>query len=274
MMRPVSEAAATDLLDLARDTARAAGALLLERFGDPARGVTAKTSRTDLVSDADRDAEALIVSALARSRPDDAVLAEEGVQPAGGRAGAAGRSGVRWLVDPLDGTINYLWGIPHWCVSLAVADADGTLAGVVHDPSRDETFTARRGAGASLGGRALRLEGGPPLAEAMIATGFNYRPEERARQAARLRGVLPRVRDVRRFGAAALDLAWLAAGRVDGYFETGLAAWDWAAGGLIVTEAGGVVRELPPGGGSPAGLVAARAHLAGPLMALLGAASA
>jgi myo-inositol-1(or 4)-monophosphatase len=257
---------AAELLELASRAARAAGALLAGRALEPATGVSAKSSRTDLVSDADRDAEALIVAAIRAERPGDAITAEEG-------AAADGGSGLRWLVDPLDGTINYLWGIPHWCVSVAAADAEGTVVGVVHDPSRGETFTARRGAGAALDERPLRLEGAPPLAEVLLATGFNYATEERARQAARLTHVLPRVRDVRRFGAAALDLAWLAAGRVDGYLETGLSPWDWAAGALLVTEAGGAVQDLPARGGSPAGLLASRAPLAGPLRELVDASS-
>lgn len=253
------------LLDLARRAARDAGALLLERAGAPATGLAAKSSRTDLVSDADRAAEALIVATIRRERPGDAILAEEGAGDTGGHGP------LRWVVDPLDGTINYLWGIPHWCVSVAAADADGTLVGVVHDPCRAETFSARRGGGAALGDRPLRLDGAPPLEEAMLATGFNYRTDERARQARRLAHVLPRVRDVRRFGAAALDLAWLAAGRVDGYVETGLAPWDWAAGALLVAEAGGAVQDLPAVGGSPGGLLASRAPLAGPLRALIDA---
>ena len=132
-------------------------------------------------------------------------MAEEG-------GGGSGRSGVTWLVDPLDGTINYLWGVPQWSVSIAAEDAEGGLVGVVLDPCRDETFTAVRGSGARLGATTLRVREGAPLAEALIGTGFSYRAEERARQAARLTRVLPAVRDVRRFGSAALDLAWVAGG--------------------------------------------------------------
>ena len=258
-----------DLLGLAVRAAHAAGALLVERFGGPATGLTAKSSRTDLVSDTDRDAEALILGMISSARPGDAILAEEG-----GTAAGAGDGPVRWLVDPLDGTINYLWGIPQWSVSVAALDAEGPLAGVVHDPCRGETFSARRGAGARLDDRPLRLGPGADLDQALVGTGFNYRAQERARQAARLRTVLPAVRDVRRFGSAAIDLAWVAAGRLDGYFETGLNPWDWAAGRLLVTEAGGVVQELPPAGGSPGGVVAAPTGLIGPLRALVDAAGA
>ena len=246
-----------DLLALAESVAREAGALLLERFGGPATGISSKSSRTDLVSDADRAAEALIVERIRRARPGDAILAEEG-------GGGEGASGLRWLVDPLDGTINYLWGIPQWSVSVAAADADGPVVGVVHDPPRGETFTARRGGGARLGDRRLRLEAGPALDRALVATGFSYRAERRAVQARLLTRVLPAVRDVRRFGSAAIDLAWLAAGRVDGYYETGLNPWDWAAGGLLVREAGGVV--VQPAEDT---LVAAAPGLIEPLLALV-----
>lgn len=255
----VSAADAAGLRALAADVARSAGALLLERYGGPARGVSAKSSRTDLVSDADRDAETLIAEAIGAARPGDGLLGEEG-------AGTRGRSGLRWVVDPLDGTTNFLWGIPHWAVSIAVEDAGGTLAGAVFDPCRGEMFSAARGGGADRDGVALRLDGAPPPAEALIATGFNYDRAERVRQAALMPAVIPAVRDIRRMGAAALDLAWVAAGRLDGYFETGLQPWDRAAGELIVREAGGVVRDLegPAGDAGPCTL-AAPPGLAGPL---------
>ena len=226
-----------ELLEIAVAAARPAGALLLDRFRGPATGLSAKTSRTDLVSDADRAAEELIARTILDARPGDALVAEEG-------AAADGGSGVRWLVDPLDGTINFLWGVPHWCVSVAAYDADGGLAGVVHDPNRGETFTAVRGGGARLDGASIAVRPHTPVSEALVATGFEYTAEARARQARLLGTVLPAVRDVRRFGAAALDLCWVAAGRFDGYFETGLKAWDRAAGEMIVREAGGAVEDM------------------------------
>ncbi|MGE0027643.1 MAG: inositol monophosphatase family protein [Thermoleophilia bacterium] len=226
-----------ELLQVALAAALPAGSLLLERFREPATGLSAKTSRTDLVSDADRAAEQLIAGAILDARPGDALVAEEG-------AAADGDSGVRWFVDPLDGTINFLWGVPHWCVSVAAYDGDGALAGVVHDPNRGETFTAVRGGGARLDGAPIAVRPPTPLSEALVATGFEYTAEARARQARLLTTVLPAVRDVRRFGAAALDLCWVAAGRFDGYFETGLKAWDRAAGEMIVREAGGAVEDM------------------------------
>ena len=207
------------------------------RFGGPAAGVGSKTTATDLVSDADRDSEKLIRDLLARERPDDGLLAEEGTSE-------TGESGRRWVFDPLDGTVSYLYGYPHWCVSVALEDMQGTVVGVVYDPMRDELFAAERDAGATLGGRPIRVREAPPLAEALVATGFGYDATWRAEQAEVVRRLLPAVRDIRRAGSAALDLAWLAAGRLDAYYERGLSAWDWAAGSLLVREAGGVVEEL------------------------------
>jgi myo-inositol-1(or 4)-monophosphatase len=212
-----------------------------------------------MVSDADRAAEETIAGLLRRERPDDALIGEEG-------ASASGGSGRRWVVDPLDGTTNFLYGIPQWAVSVAVEDEDGGLAGVVFAPAAGDLFRAERGGGAELvrgvvglveAGRAavpLHVRDGMPLERSLIATGFGYDADWRERQARTLVGVLPHVRDIRRAGAAALDLAWLAAGRLDGYWERGLSDWDWAAGRLLVEEAGGVVAELP---GEPHGLVAA-----------------
>jgi myo-inositol-1(or 4)-monophosphatase len=237
----------TNDLALAERAARAAGAALVERFGGPARGVGSKSSETDLVSDADREAERIVQELLAAERPDDGLLGEEGARS----EAASGRS---WIVDPLDGTINYLYGFPAWCVSVALDDGRGVAVGVVFDPLRNEAFRAVRGGGAELDGEPLRVGEVDRLDRALVATGFSYRPERRAAQAETVRGLLPRVRDIRRAGAAALDLAWLAAGRVDGYYERGLNAWDWAAGRLLVKEAGGAVQDLP---GEPHGLVAA-----------------
>ena len=234
----------TDLATLALEVAREAGALLLERFGSPARGVGSKSSVTDLVSDADRDAEALIVRRLRAARPDDAIVAEEGTS-------RHGTSGLSWYVDPLDGTINYLYGIPHWCVTLACADGEGAIVGVIHDPSRLETFTAQRSRGAFVSQRRLAVSTEPDLGKALVATGFGYDAEVRRRQGTAVARVLPRVRDLRRFGSAALDLAWVAAGRFDGYFESGINPWDVEAGILIVREAGGRATRLKGIGDDP-----------------------
>jgi myo-inositol-1(or 4)-monophosphatase len=227
-------------LELAERAARAAGEVLLSYYGRPPEGVESKSSATDLVSDADREAERTIRELLETERPQDGLVAEEG-----SRAEAA--SGRRWVVDPLDGTINFLYGFPAWAVSVALEDADGALVGVVHSPIHGETFRAVRGEGAFLGDRALRVRPARPLEQSLVATGFSYEPDRRAVQAEAIAKLLPRARDIRRAGAAALDLAWVAAGRVDAFFERGLHHWDWAAGRLLVEEAGGSCAWLDDG---------------------------
>ncbi len=243
---------AGELLELATDAARTAGELLAARFGGPATGIDTKSTRTDLVSDADRDAERVILDRIRGRRPDDRVVAEES-----GASSAPGAGGVTWHIDPLDGTVNYLWGIPTWCVSIHASDDDGDLAAVVLDPSRGELFTAVPGA-SRLNGDRLAMPPSSDLGDALIATGFAYDAAVRDRQAAVLGGVVPRIRDIRRAGSAALDLVWLAAGRVDGYYERGPQIWDWAAGSMIVREAGGEVAHLAPADGMPDGVIAGR----------------
>ena len=239
-------------LELAERAARAAGEVLLSYYGRPAEGVASKSSATDLVSDADREAERTIRELLESERPQDGLVAEEGSH-------AEAASGRRWVVDPLDGTINFLYGFPAWAVSVALEDADGALLGVVHSPIHRETFRAIRGEGACLGDRVLRVRPSGPLGRALVATGFSYEPERRALQAEVIGDLLPRARDIRRAGAAALDLAWVAAGRVDAFFERGLQHWDWAAGRLLVEEAGGSCAWLDDGW--PGLIAASSAHL-------------
>jgi myo-inositol-1(or 4)-monophosphatase len=242
-------------LDLAISLAREAGVLLLERFGEKARDVESKSTSTDLVSAADHDAEAIIRDALRTARPEDGLIGEEGSH----RDAASGR---RWIVDPLDGTTNFLYGFPQWCVSIALERS----LGVIYDPCRDELFAAVRGSGATLNGSPLRMPARTDLSTALIATGFGYDAERRDKQGAVVGRVLPRVRDIRRAGAAALDLAWLAAGRLDGYYERGLQAWDWAAARIVVEEAGGAVADLEP---EPHGLAAAHPELLPQLLDVL-----
>ena len=200
----------TPLLDLAVDVATRSGALLLDGIGRVRSTVETKSTRTDMVSEMDHASEHLIASALRGARPDDGFLGEEGTS-------TTGSTGVRWVFDPLDGTTNYLYGFPSWGVSIA-AEVDGTvMVGVVHDPVHGETFTAVQGAGAWCNGERLRVAGAPELATALVGTGFSYDAVERGRQAALLARLLPAVRDVRRAGAAALDLCWVALGRLDAF---------------------------------------------------------
>ncbi len=270
------------LLEVAVEAARMAGGLLVERVrGGSEDAVRSKSTPTDLVSEADLAAERAIRELLAARRPLDGFLGEEG-----GRD--SGSSGLSWVVDPLDGTVNFLFGIPQWCVSVAVRDDAGTIAGAVYDPGRDELFTATRDgpavlrspaglvtlagpAGDDTAGEAPGTPGGgEDLASAMVATGLAYDATVRAAQAIVLARLAPRVRDIRRFGSAALDLTWTAAGRYDAYFERSVKPWDIAAGALICERAGLLVCELEVGESLPWGILVARPALAGPLLALVG----
>ena len=248
---------------IAAECARAAGELLRERFvagGERATG--SKSSPTDLVSEADMAAERAIRELLAARRPGDAILGEEGGETQAGE-------GLRWIVDPLDGTVNFLFGVPQWCVSVAVSDDDGGLAGAVFDPLRDEIFCAERDGAVTLNGSPIVASQCSQLGESLVVTGFGYESSVRELQAAVVARVLPRVRDIRRMGSAALDLAWLAAGRYDAYYERGVHIWDIAAGSLLCERAGLVVRELEAGDGVPKGIVAAPPELIDELQALV-----
>jgi myo-inositol-1(or 4)-monophosphatase len=226
----------SDLLAIAVDLARQAGALALAMHSGLASPDT-KSSPTDVVTAADRAAEALLVDGIRSRRPGDGILGEEG-------ASDAGSTGVRWVVDPIDGTVNYLYGLPQWGVSIGVEVDGSALAGVIFDPAKDELFCAVRGAGAQLNGVPLRCTSATELSQALVATGFGYDERRRAAQAAVLPALLPAVRDIRRVGAGALDLCAVAAGRVDAYYELGLSPWDMSAGLLIATEAGARVGGL------------------------------
>jgi myo-inositol-1(or 4)-monophosphatase len=261
-----------ELLEVAVDAARMAGALLLERAGKGReREVSSKSTPTDLVSEADLASERAIKALLVERRSDDGFVGEES------GAGREGSSGLSWVVDPLDGTINFLFGIPQWCVSVAVKDGEGTIAGAVYDPNRDELFAATRAGGARMSGPegVVELRGSErdELATAMVATGFAYDAKVRAAQAKVLARVIPQVRDIRRFGSAALDLTWTAAGRYDAYFERSVKQWDIAAGALICERAGLLVLELDVHEDLPYGILAAPPALAKPLLELAGGAA-
>jgi myo-inositol-1(or 4)-monophosphatase len=252
-----------ELRSVAEEAARAAGELLRERFtagGELALGT--KSTPTDVVSEADLAAERAIREIIAARRPGDAILGEEGGETQEG-------AGLRWIVDPLDGTVNFLFGVPQWCVSVAVYDDDGGLAGVVFDPLRGEFFAAERGVPPTLNGVAVRASQRDELDSALVATGFAYDSDVRAVQAQVIAQLLPRVRDVRRMGSAALDLAWTAAGRYDAFYERGVQLWDTAAGTVLCEAAGLQVRPLAPDGALPGGVVVAPAALLDRLAALV-----
>ncbi|MCH7586109.1 MAG: inositol monophosphatase [Acidobacteria bacterium] len=204
---------------------------------------------------ADRDSEEAIIWLISRHRPADGIVGEQG-------ASTEGTTGRRWLIDPLDGTVNFLHGFPHVSVSVAVEDDEGGLAGVVYDVFRQEEFAASRNGGTELDGHPIRVTGRDDLSKALIATGFSYNRHERGPEYGAVLGEMLRVvRGIRRGGSAALDLAWVACGRLDGYWEVRLGPWDVAAGFLLVTEAGGIVTALDGGSPSHHDCVAANPYL-------------
>ena len=243
MHSPVeSRATPTELLDVAVALAQGAGEVVRARIGE-ARGaagsatVSAKSTPTDLVTEVDRATELWLLDRLREWRPDDAVLGEEG-------GAAEGSSGVRWLLDPIDGTVNFVLGLPDYAVSVA-AEVDGrVVAGAVFAPATGALHQASLGGGAWLDGTRLHGPRGVPLDRAVLGTGFGYDPARRSAQAAVVARLIDRIADIRRIGAASLDLCAVAAGRLDGYFEVGLNPWDWGAGLLIAQEAGAVVSGL------------------------------
>jgi myo-inositol-1(or 4)-monophosphatase len=252
-----------ELLAVAREAAETAGALLAPRFGRE-RLLAAKSSPTDAVSEADLASERAVRELLAARRPDDGVLGEEGT------GDVPGTSGLRWVVDPLDGTVNFLYGVPQWCVSVAVQEGERTLAGVIEDPVRGEVFTGTHDGPALVGVEELVASRCDDPSQALVATGFGYESEIRRGQAAVVARVLPVVRDIRRAGSAALDLAWLAAGRYDAFYERGVKLWDVAAGLLICERAGLGVRRLEATDALPAGVLVAPEALLEPLLAIVG----
>ncbi|MEJ7582753.1 MAG: inositol monophosphatase family protein [Acidimicrobiales bacterium] len=250
------------LRDLASAVAVDAGRLLLDVLVGSDLSIETKSSPTDMVTEMDRSVERLLVAGILAARPDDSIMGEEG-------ADQIGTSGVRWLLDPIDGTTNFVYGIPGFNVSVA-AEVDGqVVAGAVLDPLHDDLFTAAAGEGAQRNGRCIRCNPSTGLAHALVATGFSYDRTRREGQARVLTTVLPAVRDIRRIGAAALDLCWVACGRVDAYYEQGLAPWDYAAGSLVAQEAGAIVGDLRGGAPSPTFTLAGGSALFGPLRDLL-----
>lgn len=225
------------LLELARHVAHSAGDIAA-RGQQQVRVFDTKSSPTDVVTEMDRATERHVREQLLKARPADALLGEE-------VGASAGSSGVRWIIDPIDGTVNYLYGRADWAVSIAAEYGGSVLAGVVTAPVLGVTYSAVRGGGAMAGQRPLRRIEVPALELALLATGFGYDAARRAEQAEILRSVLPRVRDIRRAGSSALDLCAVASGEVDGYYEHGLSPWDWSAAALVAAESG--VRVAEPG---------------------------
>jgi myo-inositol-1(or 4)-monophosphatase len=248
-----ADVSASSLRALAAELATAAGTLALDGrrrlgIGQPI-GHDTKSTPTDPVTEFDRAAETLIVDALRVRRPDDSIVGEEG-------GGHRGSSGLEWHIDPIDGTVNFVYDLPAWCTSVGVVDERGPLAGAVFVPVTDELFTAARGEGAAHNGAPIRCSSATQLASALVGTGFSYSPATREQQARRLAALLPEVRDVRRYGSAALDLCLVACGRLDAYFEEHLNSWDLVAGVLIAAEAGAVTSNFDGGAADPVATVA------------------
>jgi len=258
----------TELLDLARAIALEAGELAARRRREGVEVAATKSSIVDVVTAADREVEELIRARIAAARPHDAVLGEEG-------GATGGSSGITWVVDPIDGTVNYLYGIPHYAVSIAVVEGEPDpavwtpLAGVVHNPAIGELFTASRGGGAFLGDRPIRIADAVPLEVALVGTGFAYDAELRGTQGEVVARLLPRVRDIRRHGTASLDLVGVAVGRLNAFYERTLNPWDHGAGELIAREAGAVVKGLGVAWPSREFLITGHPDVVGPLEELL-----
>ncbi|GAB3145345.1 inositol monophosphatase family protein [Micromonospora sonneratiae] len=257
-----------ELLEIALVVAREAADTARVMRVEGVSGVTTKSTRTDVVTAADRAVERQVLAALREARPQDTVLGEE-YGDSGGPDRSAVPGAVRWIVDPIDGTVNYLYGLPQYAVSLA-AEVDGVVvAGVVRNAATGDEWTATRGGGAYRAGRRLRCSTETDLGQALVATGFGYDSARRVHQARVLAQLIPQIRDIRRFGAAALDLCLAAEGAVDAYYEKGLAAWDLAAGGLIAAEAGLRVAGLAGAAAGPDLVIAAPPTLFEPLHDLL-----
>ncbi|MGW0823008.1 inositol monophosphatase family protein [Streptomyces sp. NPDC002845] len=251
-----------ELLQIALDAAHRAGAFLRDGRPDDLSVAATKSSAVDVVTEMDIASEKLITGLLADLRPEDGVLGEEG-------ASVEGSSGVQWVIDPIDGTVNYLYGLPSWAVSIAVRVHGETVVGVVHAPVRGETYRAVLGEGAYVNDRPARVRPAPALEVALVGTGFGYLADRRAKQADVVRALIPHVRDIRRGGSAAIDLCDVAVGRLDAYYERGLNPWDYAAGDLIAREAGALTGGRPGEPLSPELTVAAPPGLFEPLQARL-----
>lgn len=259
-MTAIAAAELCSLRELAEHWARLAGSALLRMQSD-AIEYEPKSSLTDRVSSADLAAQRLILDGIVHHRPDDGILAEEGVA-------APSNSGLTWIVDPLDGTTNYLRGYPGWAVSICLRNGDDSVVGVVFDPSADLIYSATRGGGAHRNGDSIQVSSIASLSDAIIGTGFSYHPDLRRHQARRLVSLLPQVADIRRGGSAALDLCRVAEGSLDGFAEDDLGEWDWAAGELVVIEAGGTACRWSAHP-SASGVAASAPSIFGPLQQLL-----
>ena len=227
-----------DLLELAQRIGAEAGALLMDR--PLAFEIESKSTAIDIATQMDTKAEKFIVQSLLAARPDDGIIGEEG-------SSVPSKSGITWVIDPLDGTVNYFYGLPGWNVSIAAKDSEGVIVGVVTAPTINSTWWATRGGGAFYNGKAIKCNDPVEVDRALLATGFQYDVADRVSQLEDFAKLVPVVRDMRRNGAAAVDLCHVAMGALDGYYEAGLKEWDWSAGGLVATEAGATFKKYGEG---------------------------
>ena len=250
------------LRDLAERLAREAGEMALAGRRAGRVSATTKSSPTDMVTEFDRASEAMICAGLAAARPDDAIVGEEG-------ASRSGTSGLTWHIDPIDGTSNFYFDLPMWAVSVGVADANGPVAGAVFAPALGEMWTGARGGGATMNGSPIMVRDNTVLTDAMVCTGYSYRVAERPAHARRVARLVTEVRDVRRFGAAAIDICLVATGRLDAYFEEHLHSWDLVAAQVIATEAGAIVTDYSGAPVRPAEVLVASSAIHGAIVDLL-----
>lgn len=240
-----------ELRAIAEQLAREAGDMALRGRKSGTMSATTKSSPTDMVTQYDKASEEMITAGLARLRPDDAIIGEEG-------ASKEGTTGITWHIDPIDGTSNFYFDIPMWAVSIGATDQQGPLVGAVYAPALGEMFTGARGNGATLNGAPIHVRHNTELTDALVCTGFSYRVHERAVHAARVAQMITHIRDIRRFGAAAIDLCFVACGRYDAYFEEHLHSWDLVAGQVIATEAGAHVTNFAGNAVTPAQVLASQ----------------
>jgi len=258
----MSMALEAELRHVAVTLARQAGDMALHgrKFGTVT--ATTKSSPVDMVTQYDRASEEMITAGLATLRPHDAIVGEEG-------ASKTGTSGITWHIDPIDGTSNFYFDIPMWAVSIGATDSNGPIAGAVYAPALGEMFSAARGQGATVNDRPISVRNNSELSDALVCTGFSYRVAERTPHARRVAKMMTHIRDIRRFGAAAIDLCFVASGRYDAYFEEHLHSWDLVAGHIIATEAGAIVTNYVGAEVTPAQVLACNPGVHAALVSLI-----
>ena len=257
-----TDSSPNELLRLAQELARRAGTHARNGRAGGMHIVGTKSTDTDMVTKYDRESESMIVAALRAARPNDSIIGEEGT-------GHRGSSGVEWHIDPIDGTTSFMYGLPTWCVSVGARDEEGGLVGAVYVPDLDEMFAARRGGGATLNDKAISCTSQSDVSKALVSTGFSYSPAQRTVQSSRVSEFIHRIRDVRRMGAAAVDICFVACGRLDAYFEENLHSWDVLAAELIAREAGARSGDFGGGPLRPAEVLVAAPGVFDELSAML-----